>query len=192
MGLGLRAAARELGISHPALKKAADRGRVPRLSDGTFDVDACRVALSHNTNLGKQRSARSQQRAGARKPPEPPVERSACVKELPPRPPVPDEADPQKEPDGTYTEASRQREWIRLERDRLALERERKQLIELAPINAYVAGMIIKARDELMRMGPELRDRLAQETDPIACEAMLNNRVGQVLAGMSEFHPEAE
>jgi hypothetical protein len=43
-GLGLRDAARRLGISHVGLKKAADVGRAPRNPDGTFDLATVRAS----------------------------------------------------------------------------------------------------------------------------------------------------
>jgi hypothetical protein len=43
--LGLRAAARQLGISHVGLLKAESTGRVPKRVNGLFDIDACRKAL---------------------------------------------------------------------------------------------------------------------------------------------------
>jgi hypothetical protein len=45
MNLGLRATARELGISHVALLKAARVGRVRRGDDGRFDLEAVRRDL---------------------------------------------------------------------------------------------------------------------------------------------------
>jgi phage terminase Nu1 subunit (DNA packaging protein) len=42
--LGLRPCALILGISHVALKKAADAGRAPREPDGTFDLTAVQAS----------------------------------------------------------------------------------------------------------------------------------------------------
>src|SRR5665213_1710584 len=60
--LGLRAMARELGISHVALLKAESDGRVPKRYDNVFDVEACRTAFKANTNAIKSAQARKQQR----------------------------------------------------------------------------------------------------------------------------------
>jgi len=187
MGIGLRAAARELGIQHSALKKAADNGRVPRQPDGTFDVDACRAAMAQNTNPARQRSARMQQRGAAPAPaaaPAPPAKHRRAERKA--EPPDDDGSD------GSYSEALRQREWCEVEKRRLALDRERGRTVELAPINAYVAGLIIQARDEFLRIGPELRDMLAQEADPIACEEMVVTRIVDALGKMAEYKPETE
>jgi hypothetical protein len=65
MILGRNAAAKQLGISGQALLKAVKAGRVPRLPDGTYDVEVCREALNRNSNPGKQANARAQQQPRA-------------------------------------------------------------------------------------------------------------------------------
>ena len=58
--LGLRAAARALGISHVALLKATKGGRVAKLQNGRYDVEACRtVGIEDLTLHGLRRSFKS-------------------------------------------------------------------------------------------------------------------------------------
>ena len=47
---GLRATARALGVDHAHLKRLADTKQVPRNADGTFDVEAARVAMKRNVD----------------------------------------------------------------------------------------------------------------------------------------------
>jgi hypothetical protein len=178
MGLGLRAAARELGISHVALGKAEKAGRVSKETDGTFDVAKCRIALQRNSNPEQQRRARTQQRKPNASPAATATETSRSDDET-------------KPPEESQAEALRQQAWLKVERDKLELEVKKKNLIELAPINAYVAGMVLKARDELTKIGPELRDQLSQEQDPIRCEQLISGRVERALAVLSEYRPSA-
>ena len=66
----------------------------------------------------------------------------------------------------------------------------KKRSGELAPIgeiNAWVSGMITKARDILLRMPGELRDRVAQESDPIKCEELMSREVNRSLRELAEF-----
>jgi hypothetical protein len=134
--LGLRAAAKKLKISHVALLKAAAAGRVQRGADGKFDVEACRRQLAVNSNPGKQKSARAQQR---KKP---------------------------LDPDDTYTELCRRREAVKLEKDELNLARQKGELVPIGEVNAFISGMIIRARDRLLaiesdeRTGHEIRGAL--------------------------------
>ena len=162
MALGLRAAARELGISHVALHKAEKAGRVKQEPNGGFDIEKCRKALAENSNPEKQRQARSQRKSPA-------TSQNA------------------ESGEHTYSEALRRREWLKVEKEELSLERQRGELVELTPINAFVAGMILKAQEELLRIGPELRDRLAQETDSIKCEGLVTAKIEQALNHLAQY-----
>lgn len=198
--LGLRATARALGISHPALLKAATSGRVKRETDGSFDVESCRIALARNTHPIKSQSARAQQATS-------PVNNEAA-----PAAPLIAPAEPLIEAGGdllegvagvdldsntldpeknSIAEATRQLEWARARREQLRVAREEGVLVELGPVNAYVAGMIIRARDELTRIPTELRDALAHETDPLKIETTLRGRIDGVLVKMAEFRRAA-
>jgi hypothetical protein len=169
MGLGLRAAARELGISHPALLKAERAGRVKKLSDGSFDVEACRTAIEANSSPRHSRIARIQQNR-----------------------PVPTviEATPEEiTANRTLAEAARQLEWEKLRAQKQKTDREAGLLCEVSAVNAYVAGMIIKARDDLSRIGQEISDRLANETDAVKCRVIVDDRIFQVLESLKEYRP---
>ena len=49
MGLSIRAYARHRGVSHVAVKKAIDTGRITQLADGTIDPDAADAQWAQNT-----------------------------------------------------------------------------------------------------------------------------------------------
>ncbi|MFN1161358.1 elements of external origin [Pseudomonas aeruginosa] len=49
MGLSIRAYARHRGVSHVAVKKAIDTGRITALPDGTIDPDAADTQWARNT-----------------------------------------------------------------------------------------------------------------------------------------------
>lgn len=49
MGLSIRAYARHRGVSHVAVKKAIDTGRITPLPDGTIDPDAADAQWAQNT-----------------------------------------------------------------------------------------------------------------------------------------------
>ena len=51
--------------------------------------------------------------------------------------------------------------------------------------------MIITARDELLRIGPELGERLAQEADQIVCQSIITDRVSQALEKLSQYRGTA-
>ena len=87
----------------------------------------------------------------------------------------------------TLTEARRQLEWVRLERESLALAKLRGDLVDLGAVNAWVAGMITRAAGILDRIPAELGDRLAQISDPIACQALLKAEIDRARNELAEY-----
>jgi len=175
MGLSQRKYAeyrRERGLpggTDKAVYDALTQGRIQRNSDGKIDPEQADKDWLERTNVNKSRQKRETDAGSADEP------RHSSAGST----------------DGTsYFEAQRQREWIRVEKEKLELDLRREQVVELAPINAWGAGMILKAREELLRIAPELRDRLAQETDPIACEKLVAARVNAALSVLAEYRHE--
>lgn len=183
MGLSGRAAAKELGITQPALVKAARTGRITREKDGTYDVHRVRKQLAQNSNALKRRKSPGHTKNGDSQ------ASSAIVQPI--TVPITNDAESQSA-DPTLAEAQRQREWIRVERETLTLSRERRELAPIGEINAFVAGMIIRARDVLMRIAPELKDRLAQQCNPHECEKLVGGEVARALNELAEFKPSSQ
>jgi hypothetical protein len=175
---GLRATARELGISHVALLKAESDGRVPKRVAGAFDVEVCRKALGLNSHPAKSSAGRSQQLA-RRVSPEP-------VPAAEPPEGLASSTDPQG---NSVAEAVRQLEWAKVRALTLKIDREEGRLIELVAVNAFVAGMIMRARDELVRIGAEIADTLARESDPVKCRAQVDDRIFQALENLKQYQP---
>jgi len=69
------------------------------------------------------------------------------------------------------------------------LRRIKGELAPIGEINAFVAGMIVKARDTLLRMPADLKDRIAQQTNPHECEALMMAEVHRALHELAEFRP---
>jgi hypothetical protein len=183
MGLSARAAAKALNLTHPALLKAAKSGRVTREIDGTYDVDTVRRQLAENSNAAKRRNSKKLASERVTTP-----VTSQTFQNPPNRLP----ASQQGAMDGqnrTFAEAQRRREWLRVERDRIELMRKRSELVPIAEINAFVAGMIIRAREILVRIAPELKDRLAQTANPHECETLVAGEVFRALNELAEYRP---
>lgn len=173
MGLSLRKAAKELGISHVALLKAARSGRVTPESDGTYVVDTCRRQLAENTTAAKRR----------KRPQAPTKTVSAVVAE------VVTADDAPASGNRTLAEAERLLKWEGVRKQRFENSVREGNLVPVGEINAWVAGMIIRAREILTRIGPELKDRLAQETNPHQCERLVMGEVNRALGELAEFKP---
>ena len=93
--------------------------------------------------------------------------------------------------DGSYLHAKTQREYVAVEREGLELALRKGEMAPLGEINAHVAGMVIRARDILIRMPAYLRDRLAQEKNPDVCAELITAEIERALAELSEFRPNA-
>ncbi len=72
---------------------------------------------------------------------------------------------------------------------RLEFEAASGKFVEVSKVNAYVSGCIIRARDILLSIGPELRDRLAQCSDPIECGRMVVEEIERALREVAEYRP---
>jgi hypothetical protein len=180
MGLSQRdyaAHRKSLGLRGATLKSIQDAladGRIRKGPDGKIDAAEADRLWLERTSVAKQRSQRN--KSGER----PPHTTAPCFPAGTSR----------TEPGGadtSYFEAQRLREWNRLKREELDLAERLESLVALAPINDWALGMIKKCREELLRIGPELRDRLAQEADPTACEQLVMQRVKRALHALAEY-----
>lgn len=199
MGLGLRPTARILGISHPALLKATRSGRAKTLPDGSYDPEAVRVAMALNSHPVKVAAARSQRdakRATPARPARQATHRALIEKTESAGKPEPESAPPamtvdlDELPDSeSLAEAARQHEWEKVRALKQKTDREEGLLVELIPVNAFIAGSITRARDELCRIGAELADQLARETDPVKCRALVDDQIFQSLENLKEYQP---
>lgn len=173
-------------VSKPMLTKYASRG-LPFESDGRIAVEAADQWRAGNVVRGRSGNphvrARREPLDLAENPPKSPVPKHH-VEECRPRiEQRPDDGEVSE----TLAEAVRQEAWVKLREREVKLAIQEGKLVDLFAVNAYVAGAIIKARDELLRIGPELRDQLAQESDPVAVEEILLKRHVRVLAGLAEY-----
>jgi len=167
MLLGLRAAARELGISHPALLKHEKRGKVKKRNvDGLFDIDDCRRSLAENSRPNA--SHRMPPGGKPKSSPEPP----APVK------PVPiarvDEDDRfeqaslglpafEESADVTLTAIQRRREMIKLEREQMSFEAFKGTLVDAANVKTAVTARAAEEREALLNWPSRISGEVAAE-----------------------------
>jgi hypothetical protein len=70
---------------------------------------------------------------------------------------------------------------------KLEYDQRSGKLVEVAVVNSFVAGMVMKARDDLSRIGAEIADKLASEHDAVKCRALVDDRIFQVLANLRQY-----
>lgn len=187
-----------------AVQKAVKAGRI-HLVDGKIDPDQADTAWQSNTNPTKQANAQAQQRASADEQ-QPTISRPVVVTSAASASPGPiaipgpapveavDAAEaerPEIPQEESYSEACRREKWIAVREREFKMRKLDGELVELVAVNSFVAGMIIRVRDALCHLPAELRDRLAQETDPVEIERILGAQFEQILRGMSEYRRAA-
>lgn len=107
MGLSARAVAAQLGVSHTAVNKAAARQRIPRESDGSFDLDKVKAAWDANVDIHQQqRGTAAKHRA------------SSPISEGHPKPP------PEDAPTGDEQRLQVQLAYVQLEQAKIRLARD--------------------------------------------------------------------
>jgi hypothetical protein len=60
----------------------------------------------------------------------------------------------------SFAAAQRRKEVAIADLRELELKQKRGELVSMSEVNAFISGMIIRSRDILLRIGPELRDVL--------------------------------
>lgn len=170
--LGLRAAARELGISHPALLKHEKRGRVKhRNADGLFDVDDCRRSLAENSRPVARRSQQHAERAAVPTRPAP----APVVAIRPPTLAARVDEDESTEQgalslpagsdaaDVSLTAIQRQRELLKLERERIGFLEFKGTLVDAANVKTAVTARAAEEREALLNWPSRISAELAAE-----------------------------
>lgn len=89
-------------------------------------------------------------------------------------------------------ETLRRKEALRADRRELDLRISRGELVPIVYVFELVAGAIIAARDIALGIGPELRDALAVETDPVRCQAAIETEMRRVFATLESAMQELE
>ena len=166
----LAAALTERGrpLTEGALRLAVKDGRIARDANGRFDVDKCLKHLKERTRPDASRRGSMARKGTATK-----------AKALGGRG---KRATPE-----TLTDAARRKEIALADLRELELAQKRGELVDLAEINAWVAGMIMRARDILMQLSGETRDRLARQKDPVKVGEVIDKEVRRALRELAEY-----
>lgn len=93
--------------------------------------------------------------------------------------------------DENYYQAQARKERILADLRELEYQERIGQLAPVDLLNSWFSGCIVRARDILLSIGPELRDRVAQEVDPVICEELITFEIRRALAEMSVYGPTA-
>lgn len=87
----------------------------------------------------------------------------------------------------TFLEAQQRKEAALADLREVELKERVGALVSAEDVNHWIGGMIIKSREVLMRIAPELKDRLSQESNPIKIEQIIEGEIRRALDELAQF-----
>ena len=186
MGLSIRAYARHRGVSHVAVKKAIDTGRITPLSDGTIDPDTADAQWAQNTL--QPRPAAAQEKVGTTR-----------------ARPAPAEATPQRDVADTSTapmsaggtsllQARTVNEVLKAKLNNLELAHRKKELVDRAQAVAHVFKLARIERDAWLNWPARVSGQMASTLgiDAHQMHVALESAVREHLIELGELRPRVD
>ena len=155
--------AASIGITKVAAYKRIKSGKVSVDADGMVDP----VVAAAEWERNRDSVAQAKNPSGVAKP---------VVVEIQP---------PATENEGSRAEAQREREWLRVQKEKLALETELKAVVKRDEVRAAFTAMISAAKSKMLAIGDELCDHLAADSDPVSIRLKINAKVSEALSHMA-------
>jgi hypothetical protein len=191
MGLSIRAYARHRGVSHVAVKKAIDTGRITPLPDGTIDPVAADAQWAANTTPSR-RSVTGE----AREVPQ----ASAAVREIPQasakvvreaaEPPT-----PALSSGGTsLLQARTVNEVVKAQTNKVRLARLKGELVDRSQAVAHVFKLARAERDAWLNWPARISAQMAAglNVDPHVLHVALDAAVRQQLQDLGDLQPKVD
>jgi len=173
-----REVARRLGVSHTALQKAAQSGRITQEPGGGWDVEKVRTQLAASSDPARKTAAMVAPVLAQRSPPP-----------APPRPAVvaPPMAEPLPTPSAggsSFHNARTANEMLKAQERKLRLDERRGQLVEKARALMLVHRLAKEERDAILAWPARIAAELAAElgVDAHRLQTLMDTRLRQHLA----------
>ncbi len=186
MGLSIRAYARHRGVSHVAVKKAIDTGRITALPDGTIDPDAADAQWAQNTLQPRRAAA---------------PEKVSTTKARP----APAEATPQRDAADTSTapmsaggtsllQARTVNEVLKAKLKQVELAEKKDELVDRAKAVAHVFKLARNERDAWLNWPARVSGQMASQlgVDPHAMHIAVEAAVRDHLIELGELRPKVD
>lgn len=178
MGLSIRAYARHRGVSHVAVKKAIDTGRITPLPDGTIDPDTADAQWARNTLSRKAEAARPADPAPARQPPDAPEA----------------SAPPLQSGGASLLQARTANEVLKAKLKQIALAEKKEELVDRAKAIAQVFKLARAERDAWLNWPARVSGQMASQlgVDPHTMHVVLEAAVREHLIELGELRPSVD
>ena len=183
MGLSIRAYARHRGVSHVAVKKAIDTGRISKETDGTLDPERADREWEQNTASPRKASATPKMAAT----PEP---RRAAVRES-----VTDAPTPPLSTGGTsLLQARTVNEVVKAQTNKVRLARLKGDLVDRSQAIAHVFRLARTERDAWLNWPARITAQMAAKlgVDAHALHVALEAAVREHLQELGDLRPRVE
>ena len=188
MGLSIRAYARHRGVSHVAVKKAIDTGRISALPDGTIDPEAADAQWAQNT-LQSRKAATAEPANTPKARAEP-----AAVKTSPQRD-TPDVGVPPLSTGGTsLLQARTVNEVLKAKLKQVELAEKKEELVDRAKAVAQVFKLARIERDAWLNWPARISGQMASQlsVDPHTMHVALEAAVREHLIELGDLRPRVD
>ena len=171
-----REVARRLGISHTALQKAAQGGRIAQEPGGGWNVEKVRASLAASSDPARKTAAMV---APVPAQPSPPPPRPAIV-----APPLPEPLPTPSAGGSSFHNARTANEMLKAQERKLRLDERRGQLVEKARALMLVHRLAKEERDAILAWPARIAAELAAElgVDAHRLQTLMDARLRQHLA----------
>ncbi|MGE4278680.1 MAG: elements of external origin [Magnetospirillum sp.] len=179
MGLSVREYARRRGVSHTAVRKAVQTGRIPQEADGTIDPVKADAAWDAQTDPARRATAAPKPVAAA------PVARSSAPqRETLPTSPATAGAN--------FAQARTMHEVAKAQRARIQVQRLKDEVIDRANALALVFKLARQERDAWVTWPARVAGQMAAEAgiDPHTMQVLLETHVRAHLNELADIKPD--
>ena len=188
MGLSIRAYARHRGVSHVAVKKAIDTGRITPLSDGTIDPDTADAQWAQNT-LQPRRAAAPEKVSTAK------ARRVVATDEAATQRDAVDASTAPMSASGTsLLQARTVNEVLKAKLNNLELAHRKKELVDRAQAVAHVFKLARIERDAWLNWPARISGQMASTlgVDAHQMHVALEAAVREHLIELGELRPRVD
>ena len=178
MGLSIRAYARHRGVSHVAVKKAIDTGRITPLADGTLDPDQADLEWAQNTLISRKKTPEIP-KANALKSSQEPAETYSA---------------PPPSSNTSLLQARTANEVVKAQTNKVRLAQLKGELVDRSQAIAHVFKLARAERDAWMSWPSRISSQMAAdlEIDAHALHVALEEQVRQHLKELAEIQPRVD
>ncbi len=172
------------GGSHPAVRKAIQSGRIKVSANGQIEFEQADHDWEQNSDHRQQRHVRMPGQA-TRRAKDKPAENTEISAAPGNQLPLPDENSE------SFFEAQRRHEWLKVQKEELALKVRRGELIDVAEVEQKYGTAMKTFRNRMLLLPDILGPRVAVSSDPRECVDLISREIIQLLTSFQEYNPHA-